>query len=101
MRVLRLLLRIVGYIAIWVAIVLAFGILAALVPGLWRLVQRPSSETFDLGMVSFVAGIIGLFIGIWPAIRGVEWLVQRNDRRARERSRSNELRVIMEFEGRT
>ena len=32
--------------------------------------------------------------GIWPAILGVEWLVQRNGRRARERSlRSKESRA--------
>jgi hypothetical protein len=87
-------LRIVGYIAIWVAIVLAFGVLTALVPSLWRLVQPPSSETFDLGIVSLFAGLIGLFVGIWPAILGVEWLVQRNVRRARERSlRSDESRA--------
>ena len=94
MRVLSLLLRIAGYIAIWVAIVLAFGLLTALLPSLWRLVQPSSSENADLGLVSLFAGFIGLFVGVWPAILGVEWLVQRNDRRARERSlRSNESRV--------
>ena len=94
MRVLRLLLRITGYVAIWVAIVLAFGLLTALLPILWRLVHPSSPETFDLGLVSLFAGFIGLFVGIWPAILGVEWLVQRNDRRARERSlRSNEARA--------
>ena len=94
MRVLSLLLRIAGYIAIWVGIVLAFALLTALLPGLWRLLQPPSSEAFDLGIVSLFAGFIGLFVGIWPAILGVEWLVQRNDRRARERSlRSSESRA--------
>jgi hypothetical protein len=93
-RVLSLLLRIAGYTAIWFAIVLAFGLLTALLPSLWRLVQPPSPETFDLGLVSLFAGFIGLFVGVWPAILGVEWLVQRNDRRARERSpRSNESRA--------
>jgi hypothetical protein len=92
-RVLGLLLRMAGYIGIWIAIVLAFGLLTALLPGLWRLVQPSSPESFDLGPVSLLAGLIGLFIGIWPAIVGVEWLVQRNDRRARDRSRrSNESR---------
>jgi predicted metal-binding membrane protein len=94
MRVLGLLLRVAGYIAIWVAIVLAFGLLTALLPSLWRLVQPSSPESYDLGLVSLVAGFIGLFVGVWPAILGVEWLVQRNDRRARERSlRSNESRT--------
>ena len=83
-RVLGLLSRIVGYVAIWIAIVLAFGILAALLPSLWRLAQ-PGSEAFDLGLVSLFAGFIGLFIGMWPAILAVEWLVQRNGRRDRER----------------
>ena len=93
MRVLRFLLRIAGYIAIWVAIVLAFGLLTALLPSLWRLVQPSSPENIDLGLVSLFAGFIGLFVGIWPATVGVEWLVQRNDRRTRERSlRSNESR---------
>jgi hypothetical protein len=52
----------------------------------------PSSfEYADLGLISLTAGFIGLFIGLWPAILGVEWLVQRNDRRAQERSlRSSE-----------
>jgi hypothetical protein len=85
-RVLSLLLRIAGYISIWVAIVLAFGLLTALLPSLWQLVQPPGPETYDLGLVSLVAGIIGLFVGIWPGIVGVEWLMQRNDRRARARS---------------
>ncbi len=90
MRVLSLLLRVAGCIAIWVAIVLAFGMLTALLPSLWRLVQPPGPETFDLGLVSLIAGFTGLFVGIWPALLGVEWLVQRNDRRAREHSlRSN------------
>jgi hypothetical protein len=90
-HVLSLLLRLAGYIAIWVAIVLAFGLLTALLPSLWRFVRPSSPENFDLGVVSLFAGIIGLFVGIWPAILGVEWLVERNDRRARERSlRSNE-----------
>ena len=94
MRVLCVLLRLAGYIAIWVAIVLAFGLLTALLPSVWRLVQPSSPENFDLGIVSLFAGFIGLFVGIWPAILGVEWLVQRNDRRARERSlRSNESRA--------
>ena len=94
MRVLSLLLRVAGYIAIWVAIVLAFGLLTALLPSLWRLVQPSSPESFDLGLVSLFAGFIGLFVGVWPAILGVEWLVQRNDRRARERSlRSNQSRA--------
>jgi hypothetical protein len=85
-RVLSLLLRIAGYISFWVAIVLAFGLLTALLPSLWQFVQPPGPETYDLWLVSLVAGIIGLFVGIWPGIVGVEWLVQRNDRRARERS---------------
>jgi hypothetical protein len=85
-RVLSLLLRIASYIAIWVAIVLAFALCTALLPRLWQLVHPPGPETYDLGLVSFVAGLVGLFIGIWPAVMGVEWLVQRNDRRARERS---------------
>jgi len=85
-RVLGLLLRIAGYIVIWIAIVVAFGLLAALLPFLWRLFQPSGPETFDLGLVSLFAGFIGLFVGMWPAILGVEWLVQRNDRRARERS---------------
>ena len=94
MRVLRLLLRIAGYVATWVAIVLACGLLAALLPGLWLLVQSSSSEYYDLGVISFFAGLTGLFIGLWPATLAVEWLVQRNDRRARERSlRSNESRA--------
>ena len=84
-RVLGLLSRIVGYIAIWIAIVVACGVLTALLPSLWRLVQPSSSVNSDLGLVSLFAGFIGLFVGIWPAILGVEWLVQRNDRRARER----------------
>jgi hypothetical protein len=82
-RVLRLVLRMVGYVVIWIAMVLAFGLLAALLPGLWWLAQ-PGSGAFDLGIVSLFAGFIGLFIGMWPAVLGVEWLVQRNDRRARE-----------------
>jgi hypothetical protein len=82
-RVLSLLVRIAGYIAIWIAIVLAFGLFTALLPSLWRLVQPSSSESYDLGVVSLVAGFIGLFIGMWPAILAVEWLVQKNDRRAR------------------
>jgi predicted metal-binding membrane protein len=85
-RVLSLLLRGAGYIAIWVAIVLAFGLLTALLPSLWRLVQPSGPESFDLGLVTLIAGLVGLFVGVWPAILGVEWLVQRNDRRARERS---------------
>ena len=94
MRVLSLLLRVAVYIVVWFAVVLAFGVLTALLPRLWLLVQPPGPETFDLGFVTLIAGIIGLFVGIWPAIRGVEWLVQRNDRRARERSlRSNESRA--------
>ena len=94
MRVLSLLLRIAGYIAIWVSIVLAFGILTALLPSLWLLGQPSSFENDDLGLISLVAGFIGLFIGLWPAILGVEWLVRRNDRRARERSlRSSESRA--------
>ena len=94
MRVVSLLLRIAGYIAIWFAIVLAFGLLTALVPRLWQLVQPPGPETYDLGLVSLVAGFIGLFIGIWPAIMGVEWLVRRHERRTRERSRrSNQSRL--------
>jgi disulfide bond formation protein DsbB len=88
-----LLLRVASYIVVGVAIVLAFGILSALLPSLWRLVQPSSPESFDLALVSLVAGFIGLFIGIWPAIRGVEWLVQRNDRHAREKAlRSSEAR---------
>ncbi len=62
MRVVSLLLRIAGYIAIWLAIVLAFCLLTALVPRLWQLVQPPGPETYDLGLVSLVAGFIGLFI---------------------------------------
>jgi hypothetical protein len=89
--VLGLLLRTASYIAVLVAIILAFGLLAALLPGLWRLVQPSSPEGFDLGIASLFAGFIGLFVGLWPAILGVEWLVRRNDRRAREKSlRSNE-----------
>ena len=89
MRVLGFLLRMAGYIAIFVAIVLACGLLMAFLPSLWRIVQPSSFE--DLGVISLFAGFIGLFVGIWPAIVGVEWLVQRNDRRARERSlRSSE-----------
>jgi disulfide bond formation protein DsbB len=92
--VLCVLLRLAGYIAIWVAIVLAFGLLTALLPILWGLVQPSSSDDYDLGLISLSAGFIGLFVGIWPAIVGVEWLVQRNDRRARERSlRSSESRA--------
>lgn len=83
MRALRFLLNVTVYVTAWVAIVLAFGLLTALLPSLWRLVQPSSPESFDLGVVSLFAGFIGLFIGIWPAILGVEWLVQRNDRRAR------------------
>lgn len=91
MRVLGLLVRVTGYFAIWITVVLAFGLLTALLPSLWRLVQPPGPETFDLGLVSLFAGFIGLFVGIWPAIVSVEWLVQRNDRRARERAlRSSE-----------
>jgi len=71
---------------VWFAIVLVFGFLTALLPSLWRLLQPTGPETFDLGLVSLFAGIIGLFVGIWPAIRGVEWLVKRNGRRAREQS---------------
>lgn len=94
MRVLSLLLRVAGYIAIWITIVLAFGLLTALLPSLWRLVHPAGPETFDLGLVSLFAGFIGLFVGIWPAIVGVEWMVQRNDRRVRERSiRSSGSRV--------
>ena len=94
MRVLSLLLRIAGYIAVWVAIVLAFGLLTALLPSLWWLGQSLSSENSDLGLISLFAGFIGLFVGLWPATLGVEWLVQRNDRRARERSlRSSESRA--------
>ena len=91
MRVLGLILRIAGYIAIWIAIVLSFGLLTALLPRLWQLLQPSGPESYDLGLVSLFAGLIGLFVGVWPAILGVEWLVQRNDRRARERSlRSND-----------
>jgi hypothetical protein len=80
-----------GYFTIGVAIVLAFGVVTALLPSLWRLVLPTSFENSDLGIISLVAGFIGLFVGLWPAILGVEWLVQRNDRRARERSlRSSE-----------
>lgn len=86
MRVLSLLLRIAVYIAVWVVIVLAFGILTALLPSLWRLVQPSGSQSDDLGLISLFAGLIGLFVGLWPATLGVEWLVQRNARRARERS---------------
>jgi hypothetical protein len=90
MRVLSLLLRITGYIAICVTIVLAFGLFAALLPSLWQLVQPSDPETYDIGLVSLVAGSVGVFVGIWPAIVGVEWLVKINDRRVRERSlRSN------------
>lgn len=93
MRVLGLLFRVAGYIAIWIAIDLAFGLVTALLPSLWQLARPSSPENFDLGLVSLVAGFIGLFVGIWPAILAVEWLVKRNDRRARERSlRSNESR---------
>ena len=87
MRVLGLLLRIAGYTVVGVSIVLAFGLLTALLPSLWRLVQPPGREAFDLALVSLFAGLIGLFVGIWPAILGVEWLVQRNDRRATQSSR--------------
>ena len=91
MRVLGFLLRMASYTAIWVTIVLAFGLVTALLPSLLRLVLPSSFEIADLGLISLVAGFIGLFIGLWPAILGVEWLVQRNDRRARERSlRSSE-----------
>ena len=94
MRLLSLLLRIAGYIAVWVAIVLAFGLLTALVPSLWRLVRPSTYENADFGLISLSAGFIGLFVGLWPAILGVEWLIQRNDRRARERDlRSNESRA--------
>jgi hypothetical protein len=93
-RVLSLLLRMAGYIAIWVAIVLAFALLTALLPSLWRRVQPSSYEHADIGLISIFAGFIGLFVGLWPAIVGVEWLVQRNDRRARERAlRSRESRA--------
>jgi hypothetical protein len=86
--------RIAGYIAIWVAIVLAFALITALLPSLWRLVRPSSYENADFGLISFSAGFIGLFVGLWPAILGVEWLVKRNDRRARERSlRSSESRA--------
>ena len=79
MRVLSLLLRIVGYIAIWIAIVSAFAVLTALLPSLWALVQPSGSESYDIGLVSLFAGVIGLFVGLWPATLGVEWLVQRNN----------------------
>ena len=93
MRVLSLLLRMTGYIVIWVAIVLAFGLFTALLPRLLWFVLPSSFEYADLGLISLVAGFIGLFIGLWPAISGVEWLVQRSDRRAREKSlRSSQSR---------
>jgi hypothetical protein len=88
MVVLFFLLRIAGYVATAIAIVLAFGVLTALLPGLWRLLQPPGPESFDLGLVSLFAGFIGLFIGIWPAILGVEWLVRSNDRR-KEKVKTN------------
>jgi hypothetical protein len=74
-----------GYIVIWVAIVLAFVLLTATLPSLLRLVLPSSFEHSDLGLISLAAGFIGLFIGLWPAFVGVEWLVKRNDRRAREK----------------
>jgi hypothetical protein len=58
--------------AIWIAIVLAFGLLTALLPSLWWLVQPSSYENADLGLISLFAGFIGLFVGLWPAILGVE-----------------------------
>jgi hypothetical protein len=90
-RVFGLLFRVAGYIVIWVAIVLAFGLLTALLPSLWRIGQSSGSQDHDLGLISLFAGFIGLFVGLWPATVGVEWMIQRNDRRARERSlRSSE-----------
>jgi hypothetical protein len=83
-----------GYTATWVAIVIAFGLVTALLPSLLRLVVPSSFEYADFGLISLAAGLIGLFVGIWPAIMGVEWLVQKNDLRARERSlRSRESRA--------
>ena len=90
-RVLGLLLRMAVYIATSVAVVLAFGTFAALLPGLFWLVLPSSFEHADLGLISLAAGFIGLFIGLWPAILSIEWLAQRHDRRAQERSpRSSE-----------
>ena len=82
MRFLSLLLRWASYVAVWVGIVVAFGLLTALLPSLWRLVNPSGPETFDLGLVSLVAGFVGLFVGMWPAFLGVEWLAKRYDRRA-------------------
>ena len=83
MRALRLLLRITGYGAIWVAIVLFSGVAGALLPALWNIGQDLHSEGYGLGLAVLLCGMGGLIVGTLPATICVTFLAQRINRNGR------------------
>jgi hypothetical protein len=83
---LRGFLRIAGYCALWIAVVLACGIVAALLPTLSTIGQPSSSENYGMGMAMMFWGIVGLFAGTMVASFVLMWLFQREARRSQVRS---------------
>jgi hypothetical protein len=94
MRQLRLLFRIAGYSALWCSIVLACGVITALLGAPWGNGRPFGSEDHGLGMAIVFWGFIGLFLGTLPASLVVLHVVQRIGRRSREQPlRSGESRA--------
>lgn len=91
MRLRSLLSKIAGYGSLWVAVVLACGVLGMLSPALWNIGQPSSSENYGLGLAMGFFGFVGLVVGTLPATLSVMLLAERNSRRSQAGSlRSSE-----------
>jgi hypothetical protein len=80
MRLLSFLTRITGYGTLWVAIVLACGVVGVHLPLLWTIGQPSSSENYGAGLAMIFGGLLGLVVGTLPATVSVMLLAQRGAR---------------------